>query len=203
MPPERSRDGVRYALALGASVFVLAVGGLFAFGGRGLAGAVTFTSTARRTIRIVVGVAGTRAAAVRRRSRGRPQPATTGRAAAVLGTHRQALVWLRPSARRCLVRRTRRLRAHLRASLRRVDRAAMFRLRDRRRRGARREPAGPPATLTRRRPREGPPTAAPTCAGASAAVADRGHSQRRCVAQQPRRGAAIRTSRTCPLDEHR
>jgi len=43
------------ALALGASVLVLAVGGLLAVGGRSLAGAVTFTSTAGRTIRIVVG----------------------------------------------------------------------------------------------------------------------------------------------------
>jgi cytochrome c biogenesis protein CcdA len=44
------------ALAVGATVFVLAVGGLFAFGGRSMAGAVTFTSTAGRSIRIVVGV---------------------------------------------------------------------------------------------------------------------------------------------------
>ena len=44
------------ALAVGATVFVLAIGLLFALGGRSLAGAVTFTSTAGRTIRIVVGV---------------------------------------------------------------------------------------------------------------------------------------------------
>lgn len=44
------------ALAVGATVFVLAVGLLFALGGRSLAGAVTFTSTAGRTIRFVVGV---------------------------------------------------------------------------------------------------------------------------------------------------
>lgn len=48
--------GFAAALALGASVFVLTVGGLFALGGRGLAGAVTFTSATGRTIRIVVGV---------------------------------------------------------------------------------------------------------------------------------------------------
>lgn len=44
------------ALAVGASVFVLAVGVLFALGGRSVAGAVTFTSTAGRTIRILVGL---------------------------------------------------------------------------------------------------------------------------------------------------
>lgn len=48
--------GFAAALAVGATVFVLAVGVLFALGGRSLAGAVTFTSTAGRTIRIVVGV---------------------------------------------------------------------------------------------------------------------------------------------------
>jgi cytochrome c biogenesis protein CcdA len=44
------------SLSLGAVVFVLAVGALFALGGRGLAGAVTFTSVTGRTIRVVVGI---------------------------------------------------------------------------------------------------------------------------------------------------
>lgn len=44
------------ALALGATVFVLTVGTLFALGSRSLAAAVTFTSTSGRIIRIVVGL---------------------------------------------------------------------------------------------------------------------------------------------------
>lgn len=44
------------ALSVGAVVFVLGVGLLFALGGRGLAGAVTFTSTSGRIIRAVVGL---------------------------------------------------------------------------------------------------------------------------------------------------
>jgi cytochrome c biogenesis protein CcdA len=44
------------SLAVGAVVFVLAVGALFALGGRGLAGAVTFTSVAGRVIRVIVGI---------------------------------------------------------------------------------------------------------------------------------------------------
>ncbi|MBW3662777.1 MAG: hypothetical protein KY469_06730 [Actinobacteria bacterium] len=56
--PQRLRRSVGFAaaLAVGASVFVLAVGLLFALGGRGLAGAVTFTSTSGRVIRIVIGL---------------------------------------------------------------------------------------------------------------------------------------------------
>lgn len=48
--------GFAAALALGAATFVVVVGVLFALGGRGLAGAVTFTSTTGRVLRIVVGV---------------------------------------------------------------------------------------------------------------------------------------------------
>jgi cytochrome c biogenesis protein CcdA len=44
------------SLSVGAVVFVLAVGGLFALGGRQLAGAVTFTSVTGRVIRVVVGL---------------------------------------------------------------------------------------------------------------------------------------------------
>lgn len=44
------------ALSVGAVVFVLGVGLVFALGGRGLAGAVTFTSTSGRIIRAVVGL---------------------------------------------------------------------------------------------------------------------------------------------------
>lgn len=43
------------ALSVGAVAFVLAVGALFALGGRGLAGMVTFTSTTGRALRIAVG----------------------------------------------------------------------------------------------------------------------------------------------------
>ena len=60
---ERSRSrrwvgAARFAagLSVGAVLFVLAVGLLFALGGRGLAGAVTFTSTSGRMIRLVVGL---------------------------------------------------------------------------------------------------------------------------------------------------
>lgn len=52
----RRAGGFAAALAVGATVFVLSVGLLFALGGRGLAGAVTFTSTTGRIIRVVVGV---------------------------------------------------------------------------------------------------------------------------------------------------
>lgn len=44
------------SLSVGAVTFVLAVGALFAVGGRGLAGAVTFTSASGRIIRAVIGV---------------------------------------------------------------------------------------------------------------------------------------------------
>lgn len=44
------------SLSVGAMAFVMAVGLLFAVGGRGLAGAVTFTSVSGRIIRAVVGV---------------------------------------------------------------------------------------------------------------------------------------------------
>ncbi len=44
------------SLSVGAVAFVLAVGVLFALGGRGLAEAVTFTSTTGRAIRVIVGV---------------------------------------------------------------------------------------------------------------------------------------------------
>lgn len=44
------------SLSVGAVVFVLAVGAPFALGGRGLAGAVTFTSVAGRVIRVIVGI---------------------------------------------------------------------------------------------------------------------------------------------------
>lgn len=55
----RVRRAVLFAtsLSVGAVVFVLAVGALFALGGRPLAGAVTFTSASGRAIRVVVGVA--------------------------------------------------------------------------------------------------------------------------------------------------
>ena len=57
-PDRQVGPAVRFAtgLSLGAVVFVLGVGVLFALGGRGLAGAVTFTSTSGRVIRFVVGV---------------------------------------------------------------------------------------------------------------------------------------------------
>ena len=48
--------GFAAALAFGAASFVVAVGVLFALGGRGLAGAVTFSSTTGRVLRVVVGV---------------------------------------------------------------------------------------------------------------------------------------------------
>lgn len=44
------------AMSVGAVAFVLAVGAVFAFGGRGLAATVTFTSVSGRIIRGVVGV---------------------------------------------------------------------------------------------------------------------------------------------------
>src|ERR687891_2550342 len=49
--------GIRVAapLSLGAVVFVLGVGALIALGGRGLAGSVTFTSTAGRVLRVAIG----------------------------------------------------------------------------------------------------------------------------------------------------
>ena len=54
------RPGVRSIrvaapLSLGAVVFVLGVGALIALGGRGLAGSVTFTSTAGRVLRVAIG----------------------------------------------------------------------------------------------------------------------------------------------------
>ncbi|MDX1658970.1 MAG: cytochrome c biogenesis protein CcdA [Nitriliruptorales bacterium] len=57
-PGRQVGAAVRFAggLSLGALVFVLGVGLLFALGGRGLAGAVTFTSTSGRVIRLVVGL---------------------------------------------------------------------------------------------------------------------------------------------------
>lgn len=60
--PDRRRRLARAAvfgasLALGAAVFVLGVGLLVAFGGRGVAASVTFTSPAGRALRGVVGAA--------------------------------------------------------------------------------------------------------------------------------------------------
>jgi cytochrome c biogenesis protein CcdA len=46
---------VAVPLAVGAAAFVLGVGALIALGGRGLAGSVTFTSTAGRVLRVTVG----------------------------------------------------------------------------------------------------------------------------------------------------
>ena len=57
-PTQRVRRAALYgtALSVGAIAFVLAVGTLFALGGRGLATTVTFTSTTGRLIRAVVGL---------------------------------------------------------------------------------------------------------------------------------------------------
>ena len=46
---------VALPLSVGAAVLVLGVGALIALGGRGLAGSVTFTSTAGRVLRVAVG----------------------------------------------------------------------------------------------------------------------------------------------------
>lgn len=46
---------VAVPLSLGAVAFVLGVGALIALGGQGLAGSVTFTSTAGRVLRVAVG----------------------------------------------------------------------------------------------------------------------------------------------------
>lgn len=54
-PPLRRAFGVALPMAIGATVFILGLGALVALGGRELAGSITFTSTAGRTLRVAVG----------------------------------------------------------------------------------------------------------------------------------------------------
>lgn len=53
--PARRALSVALPLSVGGVAFVLGLGSLIALGGQGLAGSVTFTSTAGRVLRIVVG----------------------------------------------------------------------------------------------------------------------------------------------------